>query len=383
MPSAEIIAIGTELLLGEISDTNTRFIARALRSLGLDLFRVTTVGDNTARITEAIQSAMQRADVVLTTGGLGPTVDDPTRQAAAAALGVELEFQEDLWRQVVATVARYGRQAGENQKRQAFIPHGARAIPNPVGTAPAFLAESGSSVLVCLPGVPREMETLLEGAVVPYLRQRFSVPAVIEVRNLHLSGVSEAWVDERVGEYETQANPTVGLAAHNGIIDIRICAKAADVREAGRMIEQVEKEIRLAVGPALFGVDDDRLEAVVVDLVAGRGWKIAFLECGMDGELTRRISQLASPAVGGVRSAKEDCETFAGQVEALLASQRVDLALGVRNRAAGNRQEITVILAGATGPRQRDLTYGGHPANAPRWAANLALDFLRREIGDH
>ncbi|MBM3151653.1 MAG: competence/damage-inducible protein A, partial [Chloroflexi bacterium] len=254
MPSAEIIAIGTELLLGEISDTNTRFIARALRSLGLDLFRVTTVGDNTARITEAIQSAMQRADVVLTTGGLGPTVDDPTRQAAAAALGVELEFQEDLWRQVVATVARYGRQAGENQKRQAFIPHGARAIPNPVGTAPAFLAESGSSVLVCLPGVPREMETLLEGAVVPYLRQRFSVPAVIEVRNLHLSGVSEAWVDERVGEYETQANPTVGLAAHNGIIDIRICAKAADVREAGRMIEQVEKEIRLAVGPALFGV---------------------------------------------------------------------------------------------------------------------------------
>jgi len=144
MPSAEIITIGTEILLGEIVDTNTRFLARALRGLGVDLFRTVTIGDNAQRIAEAIQDSLRRADIVITTGGLGPTVDDPTREAVARAAGVETEFREELWEQVKAVIARYGRTPGENQKRQAVVPRGAIAIQNPVGTAPAFIVEPPS-----------------------------------------------------------------------------------------------------------------------------------------------------------------------------------------------------------------------------------------------
>ncbi|MEW5940038.1 MAG: competence/damage-inducible protein A, partial [Chloroflexota bacterium] len=174
MPSAEIITIGTEILLGEIVDTNTRFIARALRGLGVDLFRAVTIGDNATRIVEAIQDSMRRADIVITTGGLGPTVDDPTREAVARAVGVQTEFREDLWKQVKAVIARYGRLPSENQKRQAFVPQGAIAIENPVGTAPSFIVETplrlppnspnlggvarsaeGGKVIISLPGVPQ------------------------------------------------------------------------------------------------------------------------------------------------------------------------------------------------------------------------------------
>ena len=155
MPSAEIITIGTEILLGEIVDTNTRFLARTLRGLGVNLFRTITIGDNAQRIAEAIQDSMRRADIVITTGGLGPTVDDPTREAVARAVGVETEFREELWEQVKTVIARYGRVPGENQKRQAFVPRGAIAIENPVGTAPSFIMEYTSPPAPLLKGEGR------------------------------------------------------------------------------------------------------------------------------------------------------------------------------------------------------------------------------------
>ena len=147
MTTAEIITIGTELLLGETTDTNTRFIAQTLRGLGIDLYRTQTVGDNAARIAEVIREALQRAEIIITTGGLGPTVDDPTRQAIADATGTQLEFHPELWEQIVARIARYGRTPTENQKRQAYIPKGAVVIENPVGTAPAFIVEIPPSPL--------------------------------------------------------------------------------------------------------------------------------------------------------------------------------------------------------------------------------------------
>src|SRR5574342_728553 len=186
MPSAEIITIGTEILLGEIVDTNTRHIALTLRGLGVDLYRTITIGDNTDRIASAIRESMERAEIVITTGGLGPTVDDPTRYAVARALGVETEFREDLWEQVVTTIKRYGRKPAENQKRQAYVPQGAIAIKNPVGTAPGFIVEypspftplpleeeKGVRAVISLPGVPTEMEYLLHESVIPYLQKRF------------------------------------------------------------------------------------------------------------------------------------------------------------------------------------------------------------------
>ena len=154
MPSAEIITIGTEILLGEIVDTNTRYIARVLRGMGVNLFRTMTIGDNAERIAEVIRAAMQRADIVITTGGLGPTIDDPTRDAVALAVGVETEFRAELWEQVVAVISRYGRKPSENQKRQAYVPKGSLGITNPVGTAPCFIVETPP---LALSGVARDV----------------------------------------------------------------------------------------------------------------------------------------------------------------------------------------------------------------------------------
>ncbi|MCA2000459.1 MAG: competence/damage-inducible protein A, partial [Chloroflexi bacterium] len=240
MTSAEIITIGTEILLGEIVDTNTRYLAKSLRGLGVDLYRTVTIGDNAERIADAIRDSMRRADVVLTTGGLGPTVDDPTREAVAKAVGVKTEFREDLWEQVAAVIARYGRAPSENQKRQAYVPQGAIGVPNPVGTAPCFIVETERNAVISLPGVPNEMELIFHESIVPYLRKRFALNELIKIRVLHCSGLGEGMIDEKIADLETLSNPTVGLAAHTGVVDIRITAKAKTESEADAMIAEVE-----------------------------------------------------------------------------------------------------------------------------------------------
>ncbi|MFN2128415.1 MAG: competence/damage-inducible protein A, partial [Anaerolineales bacterium] len=195
MPTAEIITIGTELLLGETVDTNTRYIARALRDKGVDLFRTSTIGDNPDRIAEIIREGLQRADIIITTGGLGPTIDDPTRHAIALAIGVETEFRAELWDQIKERFKRYGRTPTENNKRQAFVPKGSIAIENTVGTAPAFICEIENRAIIALPGVPREMEHLMQVEVLPYLKNRFKLTGVIKSRVLHTSGVGESQID--------------------------------------------------------------------------------------------------------------------------------------------------------------------------------------------
>ena len=195
MPSAEIITIGTELLLGEIVDTNATFLARSLRDVGIDLFKITTVGDNVKRIAQAIQLSLEKCDIVITTGGLGPTVDDPTREAVALAVGVKSEFHPELWEQIQTRFTRLGRMPTENNRRQAYIPEGAIAIENPVGTAPIFILEYHSHVIISLPGVPSEMEYLLQHNIIPYLQQHYSLQAVIKTRVLHTVGVGESQID--------------------------------------------------------------------------------------------------------------------------------------------------------------------------------------------
>jgi nicotinamide-nucleotide amidase len=214
MPSAEIIAIGTELLLGEIQDTNTRYLARSLMEVGVDLYRTMVVGDNAERIALAIQEALQRCQIIITKGGLGPTLDDPTRDAVALAVGVAKEFRPELWEQIQERFKRYGRQATDNNRRQAYIPQGSTAIRNPVGTAPAFYYESQNRVIVSLPGVPREMEHLFENDVLPYLKNKYNLLGTIKASVLHAAGIGESQIDEWIADLETNANPTVGLAAH-------------------------------------------------------------------------------------------------------------------------------------------------------------------------
>jgi competence/damage-inducible protein CinA-like protein len=397
MPSAEIITIGTEILLGEIVDTNTRYIARLLRGLGIDLYRTSTIGDNVERIAEAIRNAMQRADIVITTGGLGPTVDDPTREAVARAFGLETEFRQELWEQILAIVARYGRTPSENQKRQAYVPTGAIAIRNEVGTAPAFIMESshlpdgqgagkfphgGMRAVISLPGVPKEMEHLLHEAVIPYLQARYNLNQIIKVRLLHTAGAGEANIDELIGEYELLANPTVGLAAHSGIVDVRIAAKAGTEAEADRMIADVEQQIRERLGTLVYGADEDTLEESALQAASRRDWKLVAVESGLGGALKRRLMQAGAANLLGI----EPVELAAGELSAFSSQVRdkygANTALGVA--VFPEERAVELALLAPEGTSERRLSFGGHPGLIQRWALNMALNWLRQNAeGDH
>jgi nicotinamide-nucleotide amidase len=397
MPSAEIITIGTEILLGEIVDTNTRHIARVLRNMGVDLFRTITIGDNTERIADAIRHSMERAEIVITTGGLGPTVDDPTREAVARALGVETEFREDLWGQVVEVISRYGRKPSENQKRQAYVPQGAIGIKNPVGTAPCFIvekhrlqgaeptlnnperarkqdelqdaAETIESVVISLPGVPNEMEYVLHESIVPYLQKRFNLNEIIKIKVLHCAGLGEGMIDEKIADLETLSNPTVGLAAHTGVVDIRVAAKARTEVEADAMIAVIEKDVRERLGDAVFGADEDKLEDATLNALASRGWTLTAIESGLDGLLARKVPHTTSipdlqPShlMDALREAR--------------SAANADAALGIVANVAERTADFALILP--RGEKTHHITYGGPPRSVPRWAVNLALDWLRR-----
>lgn len=373
MTSAEIITIGTEILLGEIVDTNTRYIARTLRSLGVDLYRTITIGDNVERIASAIHNSMERANIVITTGGLGPTVDDPTREAVAKAIGVETEFREDLWQQVIETIGRYGRKPSENQKRQAYVPQGAVGLRNPVGTAPCFIVETETNAVISLPGVPAEMEHVLHESVIPYLQKRFGLDEVIKVRVLHCAGLGEGMIDEKIADLETLSNPTVGLAAHTGVVDVRITAKAKSEAEANVLIANVEADVRERLGNAVFGADEDRLEEVVLDMLAKRGLTLTVIESGLDGLLART---LRSPHT----ASKPDLDP-ASLMDALRAARtdsNAGIALGVSVSMDERAAEMAMITP--KGEKTHRITYGGPPRSLPRWSMNLALNWLRATL---
>ncbi len=369
MPSAEIITIGTEILLGEIVDTNTRYIARTLRGMGVDLYRTITIGDNVDRIASAIQHSMERAEIVITTGGLGPTVDDPTRDAVAKAIGVEAEFREDLWEQVVAVISRYGRKPSENQKRQAYVPKGAIGIPNPVGTAPCFIVETERNAVLSLPGVPNEMEHILHESMIPYLQKRFNLDEIIKIRILHCSGLGEGMIDEKIADLEILSNPTVGLAAHTGVVDIRIAAKAKNEAEADQMIAQIENQIRERLGDVVFGVDEDTLEDATLSAVAKRGWTLVGVESGLDGLLARKVPHTASIA-------DLSSDSLLAAMRAARADSNADVALGVAMHLEERAADMALITPG--GEKTHRITYGGPPRSLARWSVNLALDWLRR-----
>jgi len=291
---AEIITIGTELLLGEIVDTNSAYMAQRLAAIGLNLFYTTTVGDNEERIAEAIRGAMQRSDVIITTGGLGPTVDDVTRPAVARATGRELVFDPDLLAQIEAFFHKRGRQMSENNRRQAFLPQGAIPIPNPVGTAPAYIVEEGEKVVISLPGVPHEMRFLFENHVLPYLRRKFNLAGVIKSRVLRTCGIGESQVGSLLDDLMRGSNPTVGTAAHPGQTDVRITAKAESDSAADALIAPVEEEIRARLGIHIFGTDEETLEEVVLDLLQRQNETLALAEGGTKSLISERLIRLSN-----------------------------------------------------------------------------------------
>ncbi len=380
MPDAEIIAIGTEILLGEIVDTNSRYIARRLRELGLNIYRTATVGDNRERIAQAIREGLARSDIIITTGGLGPTVDDPTREAIALAFNVEIEFRPDLWEQVIERFRGFNRYPTENNRRQAHIPSGAIAIENPVGTAPAFRIEADERVVIALPGVPREMEHLVEQAVLPYLRQRYDLRTQLKVRVLHTSGVGESQVDERIGDLELNENPTVGLSAHTGQVDVRITAKAETEADAEAMIQGIETEVRRRLGNWIYGADGETLAQVAMRNLVSHGWRLIVVEAGLDGKLIRRFAGSGPAFLRGqmLPQAPQDPAHLAQETAAFRQMHQADIGLGVALYMDQTKQQIHLILHTPSDQQSIELPFGGPPKLAQRRAVNAALDLLRK-----
>ena len=292
VPNAEIVSIGSELLLGQIVDTNGPWMARRLTDLGVNLFYKTVVGDNPRRMREVIDRALDRSDVVITGGGLGPTQDDVTREVIAEATGRRLVLDERLVEQIDRRFRRRGLIMTPNNQRQAYIPEGATVVDNPNGTAPSFLVEDSRAVVFALPGVPFELKWLFDNELVPYLRRRFELSETIAYRVLKVADMGESSVDDLIGHLIARStNPTVGVLAHPGQVDVRIAAKASTVEDAMALIGPTEDEVRSLLGRHLFAVDGETMEEVVGGLLDERGATIAVYEDLTGGMVAGRLER--------------------------------------------------------------------------------------------
>jgi nicotinamide-nucleotide amidase len=290
MANAEIVSIGSELLLGQIVDTNASWMAQRLTSVGVNLFHKTIVGDNRERMGAVIAQALDRSDVVITGGGIGPTQDDITRDVIAEVTGRELLLHPDLLSDIERRFRSRGFIMTKNNERQAYIPEGAIPVHNPNGTAPSFIVEDERGIVIALPGVPFEMKWLFDNEVVPYLQQRFDLSDVITYRVLKVADMGESAVDERIGHLIAgSSNPTVGVLAHPGQVDVRIAAKASDEAEAAKLIAPVEAEVRELLGSRVFAVDEESMEDKVGALMDRSNKTIAVYEDLTGGLVTGRL----------------------------------------------------------------------------------------------
>lgn len=397
---AEIVMIGTELLLGEIVDTNANKLAIMLKEIGLDLYYKTTVGDNEARISDVLNLALDRSDVVITSGGLGPTVDDITRQAVANATQRKLVYSQDLEQQIAARFRSFGRKMADNNKRQAYIPEGALPLPNPVGTAPCFLSEdvAGRGCIISLPGVPRELEYMMKNTVVPLLIERMGGTKVMQIRILRTCAVGESNVDRAIGDLMTSSNPTVGLAAHAGQTDVRIAAKADTQAEAEALIEPMEVRLRERLGVAIYGTDKETVPEVVGRLLVDRKLRLGVMDTLTAGQLVRELTEAgygdlistdlqpagvaeARLAVGAdvlLDTANEDNRTLAARLARSVAPAR-----GLGLAWLGPFEDNSTIIA-VHGPGEIRLTEAGRNFRDTEyirhWLVIQGLDWIRRAV---
>lgn len=275
--TAEIIAIGTEILLGDIVNTNASHLARGLASLGINTYHQQVVGDNPERVLEAFEKAYETANLVITSGGLGPTQDDLSKEMGARYFGVPLVEDESARAHIERYMQGVGRQITENNWKQAFLPEGSLPLYNHNGTAPGFILNRDERILVMLPGPPSELIPMFDEQVMPYLRGLSE--DVMVSRTLHICGTGESAVESRLhDEMERLTNPTLAPYAKEGIVDLRITAKAPSEEEARQMIAPVEAEIREMFGDQVFGADGQTLEGTVVELLKEKRWKVATAE---------------------------------------------------------------------------------------------------------
>jgi len=404
---AEIISVGTELLLGEIIDTNASFLSSQLPLLGIDLYWISQVGDNQARLTEVLNRAWQRSDLILITGGLGPTEDDLTREAIAEMLGEQLRIEPALKREIEEFFTRRGREMSPSDIKQAALIPSATAIHNIRGTAPGWWVERDGHILVAMPGPPGEMHSMWHKEVLPQIRQRFS-GAIILSKTIKTFGLTEAAVGELVSPLLSSANPTLAIYAKADGIHLRVTAKARSQKQAESMVAQYEASVRSILGEYIWGTDNETLESVVGSLLTEKGLSLAVMESCTGGLLAATITDAPGASTyfrGGLvaysNEAKIACGIGArlitdyGVISAEVAQTMAEAArlrlganigIGVTGVAGPNEMEgkpVGTVYIGIDDGKRKQVIKGNYPgdrARVKRRATTAALFELNKML---
>ena len=392
--SAELLCIGTELLLGDILNTNAQWLAQELASLGVPHHRQEVVGDNRERLMAAVRDASQRCRVLITTGGLGPTADDLTTETIAAAFAVPLVEHSEVWAAIQTKLGTRGKPVAASNRRQALLPQGASVLPNPTGTAPGMIWSpvQGFTILT-FPGVPSEMKAMWRNTAVPWLREAGLADGIFLSRRLHVWGIGESLLAEQVADLLALANPTVAPYAGGGQVTLRVTARAADRASGQSLLTPVEREIRERVGMACFGADGESLASVVLAQLLVRGQTLAVAESCTGGGLGAALAAVPGASeswLGGVivyaNVAKQE---LLGVPADLLArwgavSDPVALAMaeGVRHRLGTDWAVAITGIAGPGGGTSEKPVGLVHvavvgPEPAASWSEGLQFDATR------
>ncbi len=358
----EVVAVGTELLLGQIVDTNSAWIGDQLAANGVASLHQTTVGDNHARIVDVVRLALSRADAVIVCGGLGPTHDDITREAVADVMGVELRLDDEVAQRIRSLFASRGRSMPENNLRQAMVPVGAQVIRQVRGTAPGLICPVGERVVYLVPGVPHEMREMLERAVLPDLRHRGGDPSAIVSRVLRTWGDSESGLEHRlrlvIDELDELGTPTLAfLASGWDGLKIRLTARAQSAADASSLLDEWEARLRELLGSLVFGVDEQSMEAVVLDLLRARGATLGLAESLTGGLVAARLTEVAgaSDVVRGaiVGYASDVKFRLLGVPEGPVVSEAAAAAMATGARRVLGA-DVGLALTGVAGPTEQE-----------------------------
>ncbi len=404
---AEIISCGTELLLGHITDTNATFLAQSLSALGIDLYFVSQVGDNLGRIVETLKRAWERSDLIIMTGGLGPTEDDLARESISALLGETMQVDPKLEAELRGMFAARNARMPERNVKQATLIPSAQPLPNPRGTAPGWWVEKDKHILVAMPGVPREMYRMWEQEAIPRLRPYTG--GLIFTRILRVSGLGESAVEERLDSLIHSTNPTVATYAKSDAIDVRITAKAETGAEAERLVAEMEVQVRQVLRHHIFGTGKDTLQSVVGALLQARQQTLAVMESITGGLLSNIISDVPTSSrhfIGGVVAysikVREQMgvpqeviaqygtiseETARAMAHAIRERFEADFGLGITGVAGPDTQEdkpVGTVHIAIEGPEGVVTAMGpgwrGSREDNKRVAALAALNLLRLHL---
>lgn len=353
----EIIAVGTELLLGNIVNTNAQYLSQKLAELGIDVYYHVVVGDNLKRAVDTIKRSLERSDLIITSGGLGPTDDDLTKEAVSEALGLKLLPNEEAIRTVKSIFEKSGRTMPERNIKQGYIPEGGKIIENDNGTAPGILIEKGGKTVIMLPGPPKELKPMFEDRVVPYLSTKTN--STIRSKILRVIGIGESSVEEMLKDiFDSQTNPTIAPYAKEGEVHLRITAKSGDPKASEKMIRDMEAQVRTILKENIYGCDDETLEQTVVKLLLKKKKTLAVAESCTGGTVAGRLTEVpgvsASLMCGVVTYSNESKMKLLNVSEETLRTYgavsretALEMAAGVRKLAC---TDIGISITGIAGP---------------------------------